>query len=270
MTHRLIPLAVAALVAVATPVFAQAPTPAAGTKPIKRLPDGKPDISGVYQADAGGSNQGLERREKTALTPGGRGVVIDPPNGMLPTQPWARAENQARQAPERGYDDPTAHCFVAGVPRSIYVPSPFQIMQPPGYVLLLFERMSWRQIPLDRRQHLPDGIRLWQGDSVGRWDGDTLVVETKNLNGKTWLDELGGVITHQATVVERFIPVDGDTIRYEATVTDPAAYTRPWTIMMPLRRQSHELLEVACLEDDQDLPHLKDIRDAAREKAKKP
>ena len=270
MTHRLFALALTALVAIAAPALAQAPAPAAGGKPIKRMADGKPDLSGVYQADAGGSNQGLEKREKTALTPGGRGVVIDPADGMLPTQPWARAENEARQAPERGYDDPTAHCFVAGVPRSIYVPSPFQILQPPGYVLLLFERMSWRQIPLDGRPHMPDGIRLWQGDSVGRWDGDTLVVETKNLNGKTWLDELGGVITYQATVVEKFIPVDGDTIRYEATVTDPAAYTRPWTIRMPLKRQSHELLEVACLEDDQDLPHLKDVRDAAREKAKRP
>ena len=68
---------------------------------------------------------------------------------------------------------------------------------------------------------------------MGRWEGDTLVVETRNLNGKTWLNELGGVLTHQATVVERFIPVDGDNIRYEATVTDPGAYTRPWTIDDP-------------------------------------
>ena len=87
---------------------------------------------------------------------------------------------------------------MAGVPRSIYAPSPFHILQPPGYVVILHERMSWRQIPLDGRTHLPDAIRLWQGDSVGRWEGDTLVVDTKNLNGKTWLDEVGGVITHQA------------------------------------------------------------------------
>ena len=272
MTRRLQWCAAAALVAHVTlgaPVLAQTPAPAATAKPIKRLPDGKPDISGVFQADSGGANQGLEKRERPALTPGGRGLVIDPPDGMLPTQPWARAENEARQAPERGYDDPTAHCFVAGVPRSVYVPSPFQILQPPGYVVLLFERMSWRQIPLDGRSHLPDSLRLWQGDSLGRWEGDTLVVETSNLNGKTWLDELGGVITHQAKVTERFIPVDGDTIRYEATVTDPGAYTRPWTIMMPLRRQNSELLEVACHEDNQDLGHLKDVRDAAREAAKK-
>jgi len=251
-------------------VLAASAGPALAQAPLKRLPDGKPDISGVYQADGGGANQGLEKRAATALTPGGRGVVVDPADGLLPAQPWARAENEARRAPERGYDDPTAHCFVAGVPRSTYVPSPFQILQPPGYVVLLYERMSWRQVPLDGRAHLDDSIRLWQGDSVGHWEGDTLVVETKNLNGKTWLDELGGVVTHQESVVERFIPVDGASIRYEATVTDPGAYTRPWTIAMTLRRMPSELLEVACLEDDQDLPHLKDIRDAARAKAKKP
>lgn len=255
---------------VAALVLAASTAPALAQAPLKRLPDGTPDISGVYQADGGGANQGLEKRAATALTPGGRGVVVDPPDGLLPMQPWARAENEARRAPERGYDDPTAHCFVAGVPRSTYVPSPFQILQPPGYVVLLYERMSWRQVPLDGRKHLDDSTRLWQGDSVGHWEGDTLVVETRNLNGKTWLDELGGIVTHQETVVERFIPVDGTNLRYEATVTDPGAYTRPWTIAMALRRMNNELLEVACLEDDQDLPHLKDIRDAARAKAKKP
>ena len=255
---------------VAALVLAASTAPALAQAPLKRLPDGTPDISGVYQADGGGANQGLEKRAATALTPGGRGVVVDPPDGLLPMQPWARAENEARRAPERGYDDPTAHCFVAGVPRSTYVPSPFQILQPPGYVVLLYERMSWRQVPLDGRTHLDDSTRLWQGDSVGHWEGDTLVVETRNLNGKTWLDELGGIVTHQETVVERFIPVDGTNLRYEATVTDPGAYTRPWTIAMALRRMNNELLEVACLEDDQDLPHLKDIRDAARAKAKKP
>ena len=255
---------------VAALVLAASTAPALAQAPLKRLPDGTPDISGVYQADGGGANQGLEKRAATALTPGGRGVVVDPPDGLLPMQPWARAENEARRAPERGYDDPTAHCFVAGVPRSTYVPSPFQILQAPGYVVLLYERMSWRQVPLDGRKHLDDSTRLWQGDSVGHWEGDTLVVETRNLNGKTWLDELGGIVTHQETVVERFIPVDGTNLRYEATVTDPGAYTRPWTIAMALRRMNNELLEVACLEDDQDLPHLKDIRDAARAKAKKP
>jgi hypothetical protein len=241
----------------------QAPSkPASG--PIRRGADGKPDLTGFYQSDAGGANYGLERHDRDFLTPGGRGVIIDPPDGKLPYQPWARAERVDRELPYRGYDDPTAHCFVAGVPRSMYTPSPYQILQPPGYVVMLFERMSWRTIPLDGRPHLPDNVRLWQGDSVGHWEGDTLVVDTTNLNGKTWLNEVGDVVSHAETVVEHFIPVNADLLTYRATVTDPVVYTRPWTIEIPLRRQNDEVLEVACLEDNQDLQHLKDVRDAAR------
>jgi hypothetical protein len=232
--------------------------------PIRRLPDGKPDISGYYMADAGGANYGLEKRAQEFLIPASRGHIVDPPDGQLPYQPWAEAEQRSRLQPHRGYDDPTAHCFVGGVPRSMYVPAPHHILQPPGYVVILFERMSWRTIPLDGRAHLPDTIRLWQGDSVGRWEGDTLVVETRNLNGKTWLNEYGDVVSHAQTVVERFIPVDADTVTYRATVTDPLVYTRPWTLEMPLKRQAEELLEVACHEDNADLQHLKEVRDAYR------
>ena len=104
------------------------------------------------------------------------------------------------------------------------------------YVVTLHERMSWRLISLARTRHLPDTIRLWQGDSIGHWDGDTLVVETTNFNGKTWGNEVGDVFSHAEHVVERFKPVDADTIDYEATITDPLVYTRPFTIAMPLKR----------------------------------
>ena len=230
-----------------------------------RISDGKPDISGFTEADAGGANWGFEPHNEP-FTPGGRGVLIDPKTGGLPYQDWARAEKQDRYMnPARGYDDPTAHCFPGGVPRALYVPSPFYIIQTPTYVVILLERMSWRIIPLDRRAHLPDTIRLWQGDSLGRWVGDTLVVETTNLNGKTWLNEVGDVISHAATVVERFTPVSATAMQYEATVSDPIVFTRPWTIAMPLKRNPKgELLEVACLEDNQDLAHLKDVRDGTR------
>jgi hypothetical protein len=237
--------------------------------PIRRMPDGKPDLSGLYSADAGGSNYGLENKPSKGLIPGSRGVVVDPADGRLPYQPWAREERNERELPHRGYDDPTAHCFVAGVPRAIYQPSPFQILQPPGYVVMLFERMNWRLIPLDGRAHLPDELRLWQGDSVGRWEGDTLVVDTRNLNGKTWLNEVGDVLSHDAKVVERFTPVNGNQITYRATVTDTIAYTRPWTIQMNLNRQDDEILESACHEDNGDLQHLKDVRDEYRAKNKK-
>jgi len=146
----------------------------------------------------------------------------------------------------------------------MYVPSPFHIVQTASHVVFLFERMAWRIVPTDGRVHLPDHVRLWQGDSVGRWDGDTLVIDTGNLNGKTWLNEVGEIVSHAERVVERFTPVDADTIAYEATVTDPIVYTRPWTIAFSMKRQDGELLEVACHEDDQDLPRLKAIKDAAR------
>ena len=260
----------ALLVAAASNVAAQAPPARKPAGPILRTADGKPNLQGHFQADGGGANYGLERHAEKVGMPGGRGVIVDPPDGKLPLQPWAEAERQARARPERGYDDPTAHCFVsAGVPRSMYTPSPLQIVQTPAYVVILFERMSWRTIPIGTRPHIPDNVRLWNGDSVGHWEGDTLVVETTNFNGKTWLGESGDIISHAEQVVERFTPVDADTITYRATITDPVAYTRPWTIEMPLVRQQGEILEVACLEDNQDLQHLKDIRDEARAKATK-
>jgi hypothetical protein len=243
---------------------------AAPAPPVRRLPDGKPNLQGVYMADPGGANYGLERRTPAdPMTPRTRGVVVDPPDGILPLQPWARQEVANRERPERGYDDPTAHCFVAGVPRSMYVPSPLQILQPPGYVVILHERMSWRIIPLDRKHDLPDHVRLWQGDSVGRWEGDTLVVESKNFNGRTWLNEVGDMTSHALTVVERFTPVNARRIDYRATLTDPVVYTRPFTIAFPLNLQDDELLEVACLEDDQDLKHLKDVKDEFEKSQKK-
>jgi hypothetical protein len=264
-------LAGTVVVAPAEALRAQEPAPASAkpAAPIRRMADGKPDLSGFYASDGGGANYGLERHADSPLMPGGRGVIVDPADGQLPLQPWAVAEQESRKLPERGYEDPTAHCFVAGVPRSMYVPAPLHILQPPGYIVFLHERMSWRVVPLDGRPHLPDDIRLWQGDSVGRWDGDTLVVESRNFNGKaSWLNEVGQIISHAETVIERFTPIDGDTIKYEATVTDPVVYTRPFTISFPVQRQSGELLEIACHEDDQDLPHLKDVRDKARAKGK--
>lgn len=239
------------------------PLPEVGAD-VKRLPDGTPDLSGYFLADAGGANYGLEQNERDFLTPGTRGVLIDPPDRMLPYQAWARAERIDRELPQRGYDDPTAHCFVAGVPRSHYVPSPFFILQAPGYVVVLHERMSWRQIALERMEHLPDHLRLWQGDSIGRWEGDTLVVDSRNFNGKTWLNERGDVVTHAATVRETFTPINATQVIYRATVSDPLAFTRPWTMELTLDRSNDELLEVACHEDNGDLQHLKDVRDEWR------
>jgi hypothetical protein len=242
-------------------------TPSKAVANSRRRADGKPDLQGFYVPDGGGANYGLERHAADAVTPGGRGVLIDPPDGKLPVQPWAVQEKADRNLTERGYDDPTAHCFPAGVPRSMYVPTSFQIIQTSDYVVFLHERTSWRIVALNGRPHLPGSMRLWQGDSVGRWEGDTLVVDTTNFNGKTWLNEVGEILSYAEHVVERFTPAGPDAVNYEATVTDPVVYTRPWTIAFPLKRDNKfELSEAACHEEDRDLPHLKALKDAAARK----
>jgi hypothetical protein len=241
-------------------------SPASAAKPaganFPRGSDGKPEFQGFYVPDGGGANFGLERHGDGGLTPPGRGVIVDPPDLKLPMQPWAAQERADRNRAERGYDDPTAHCFPAGVPRSMYIPASFYIVQTSDYVVFLHERIAWRIVSLQGRPHLPDTIRLWQGDSVGRWEGDTLVVDTTNLNGKTWLNEVGEVVSYAEHVVERFTPAGPGTINYQATVTDPVVYTQPWTVALPFQRDKGMLYEAACHEEDHDLPHLKAIKDA--------
>ena len=244
-------------------------TPASKPVPgLKRTADGKPDFQGFYVSDAGGANYGLEKHAG-GLAPGGRGVIIDPVDGKLPMRPWAVTELKERNTDLRAPDDPTAHCFPGGVPRSMYIPVGIAFIQTKDYLFIEHERTAWRLIPLDGRAHLPDTIRLWQGDSVGHWDGDTLVVDTTNLNGKAWLNEAGEVISYSAHVVERFTPTGPDSVSYEATVTDPVVYTRPWTISFPLKREKYALVEGACHEEDHDLPHLRAVRDKARAELKK-
>jgi len=235
--------------------------PVAPVDGLKRTSEGKPDMQGFYESVAPGANQGLERGR-------GKPFIVDPADGKLPVQSWAAEEHISRQLTERGYDDPTAHCFPAGAPRSMWIPEGYQIVQTKDYVVFLHERVAWRIVPLDGRPHLPENMRLWQGDSVGHWEGDTLVIDTTNLNGKTWLNEGGEVVSYAEHVVERFTPASATTFNYEATVTDPVVYTKPWTVAFPIRREKFELREAACHEEDHDLPHLKALKDAAEAKRK--
>jgi hypothetical protein len=253
----------------APPVAMPASTyvPAAPAQPVanlRRTPDGKPDLQGFYESKADGANQSLERHGG----PPGRNLIVDPPDGKLPMQNWAMEEKISRDLTERGYDDPTAHCFPQGTPRTMWVPQGIELIQTPDYIVFVFERMQWRIVPLDGRAHLPGNMRLWQGDSVGHWEGDTLVIDTTNMNGKTWLGEGGEIMSYAEHVVERFTPVDPDTLNYSATVMDPVVYTRPWTIAFPVKREKFEMIEAACHEEEHDLPHLKALKDAAAAKRK--
>jgi hypothetical protein len=238
-----------------------APAPVAN---LKRMPDGKPDLNGFFESTSPGANQGLERRA-AGNRPGGRGFIVDPADGKLPMQPWAVEERTSRNLTERGYDDPTAHCFPPGAPRALWIPEGYQITQTKDWIVFLHERVAWRMISLDGRPHLPDSMRLWEGDSTGHWEGDTLVIETTNFNGKTWLNEGGEIVSYAEHLIERITPTGPDTFNYEATVTDPVVYTRPWTVSFPIRRENQfELREAACHEEDHDLPHLKALKEAAK------
>jgi hypothetical protein len=225
--------------------------PPAVTGEIRRLPDGKPDLSGWYELEHGGGNYGLEARPQDFLMQPSRGLVIDPA-GVLPYQEWAREERTAREAPHRGYDDPTAHCFVAGIPRSHYVPQPVHILQPDGYVVVLFERMAWRHIALAPRPALPDHVRLWQGSSQGRWEGDTLVVETKNFTADPhhWIDQ-GVPASDELRIIERIRMVNnGNTLEITMTLTDPKNWDGEWTGTRRWNRVNDiDIEEVECLPD---------------------
>jgi hypothetical protein len=133
-----------------------------------------------------------------------------------------------------------------------------QIVQDGDYVVFLYEtEHGVRIVPTDGRPHR-EGYSSWSGDSRGRWDGDTLVIEVRGLNGRQWLDQAGNYLDENARVTERLTLIDPDTIEYEATVDDPTVYSRPWTIRVPLRRRPPdvELLEYGCIEGDRDFADI--------------
>jgi hypothetical protein len=182
--------------------------------------------------------------------PGSIGVVE---GGAIPYQPWALAQKQDNQ--QHWLDrDPEVKCFLTGVPRSMYLPHPFQITQGSSKVEIQFAySSSGRMIHLDKVDPLPDDA--YNGFSVGRWEGDTLVVDTTGFNGKTWFDRAGNFASDALKVTERFTPAgnldDMFVLRYEATIDDPKVFTRPWKISMPLYRRvepNAQLMEFRCVE----------------------
>jgi hypothetical protein len=193
--------------------------------------------------------------------PVNRSVVIDPPDGRIPFQPWAL---KARDAREEVHDDQTrltsknldgrAKCYLAGVPRIVTGAGLMSITRFPDRVTMQTEfTHQYRVIYTDGRPHLHKSLKLWNGDSRGRWEGNTLVVETTNLNGYAWLDLIGSFMSSEATVVERVTPIDTNTIGWTATITDPSVFTRPWTTRWRLVRDPdrREEWEQACVEGNQ-------------------
>ena len=190
-------------------------------------------------------------------------LVVDPPDGRVPLRPEAEAaRNNARAHESDSFEFMSVwdRCITRGVPGGMFPAgynNAYQIVQKPGYMLIHYEMIHEpRIIPIDGRAHLPPSVRLWNGDSRGRWQATTLVVDTTNYNDRGWIatqaaaGRIKGVPqTESLHVVERFTPIDKNTIDYEATIDDPTMFTRPWTVSIPLHRSStYRIYEYACHE----------------------
>lgn len=228
--------------------------PQAGSpRPTPRLADGHPDLGngkGVWNPriieNIAGVGPGGARRSPVEK-------IVD-----VPFQPWAKALYEQRLA-SLSKDDPEGLCLPPGIPRMMATPFPFQIFQMPDRVIFLFEGGAhmWRVVYTDGRPHAKDPNPTYLGDSVGHWEGDTLVVDVIGLNDRTWLDQDGHPHTEALHVTERYTRTDEMTLHYQATIDDPRAYTRPWTTSYTIPWvPGVEPMEYICQENNQDTRHL--------------
>ena len=285
-------LAVAATIAVIA-LVAAAGQEQTWTPP--RTPDGQPDLQGIwtnytstpfevpdksdtpafYAGDLDGTGRGtgpgafLTDSSDRQLTKR-RSLVVDPPNGRVPIMEWAEERRNYKLAhiqDDWEHHTPWERCITRGVPGGLFPTgygAGYQILQSPGYVAIVYEMIhEARIIPLDGRPHLGPSFRLWNGDSRGHWEGNTLVVDITGYNDK------GTVATNVATqrvraipqsealhVVERFTRVDENTINYDVVVDDPRVFTSPWKVAMPLNREpDYQLFEYACHEGNHAIPN---------------
>jgi hypothetical protein len=231
-------------------------TIASGAWSGKRLSDGQPDVQGQWSNTIANHNNWTDpqggvpgdpnprARPTTARSERAPSRVSDPPDGEVPFQPWARAVQQDFLAhfhdpisPE--YIEPLARCAPAGVPKS-FTWHGFEIRQYPQYVLILFNSGT-RIIHLDGKPHLPANVKLWNADSRGHWEGNTLVVDVTNNNAKARFARTGEFASENVHIEERYIfDNNGKRFNYVATVTDPTVYTRPWTVTIPVKRYTEQ------------------------------
>jgi len=244
--------AVAGLLAAAlgAPAFAQ-------TAPIPRLASGKPDFSGIWQT-LSEADYDLEPHAGRRDAPPSPGVIE---GGTIPYLPQALAQKRSNFE-ARGKDDPRLKCWALGVPRSVYYPAPFQIFQRDRDLTLVHQfGHQVRTIHTNETLHPTETDEgFWLGDSRGRWEGDTLVVDVTDFNEETWLDRAGDYHSDALHVVERWRFVDPDTIAYSATLDDKKVFSRPWTVDVLLHRRrdkNFQLIEDYCftLEYEQYYPH---------------
>ena len=259
-------------VVVAGTILEAAAMPLAGQSAAYRAPRtsaGKPDLNGIWQTlnEANYDLEGHSARPAMAVRPGPDGPVPAAPvlalgavgavppslgvveGGEIPYRPEAllkKRENQENWLKR----DPEIKCFLPGVPRATYIPQPFRILQSASQIFIAYQYAgAARNIYL--KDPGPAPVDAWMGQSVGHWEGETLVVDVTGLNDQTWFDRAGNFHSDALHVVERYLRISPDVISYEATIEDPKVFTRPWKISMPLyRRQDKnaQLLDFKCVE----------------------
>ena len=226
------------------PVAGQTPAARAQVYTPLRTPDGKPDLQGIWQV-LNTAAWDIQDHSARPGVPAGKGVVE---GNEMPYQPWAAAKKR-ENFENRMTADPETKCYLPGVPRITYLPYPFQIFQTPNSAVIVYEYAHVVRTIYTDRPHLPGPLNFWMGQSRGRWEGDTLVVDTKHFNDETWFDRAGNFHSDALHVVERYTRTSFDHIAYEVIVEDPKVLTRPWKMSMPLyRRQENgmRLLEYEC------------------------
>jgi hypothetical protein len=238
---------------------------------IPRRPDGKPDFSGRWNGSAGqiAHTNILEEHAGGFGINAGKSLIIDPGDGIISYQPWALAERNRRRDDANGYEDPVGHCEFYDIGR--LHPFAWEIMYSGNQIIIHAQQHITRVVDMSRREHLPAGIRLWLGDPIGRWDGDTLVIETTNFNSRTRMGIGGDFYSADARLTERYRMVDANTIDWRLTIDDPKVFARVWTMTsgkpvtrVPLTSDFDD--EDTCHEGNVDLVHLKNVYDQARQK----
>jgi hypothetical protein len=233
---------VALMALTAIPAAAQDAVAQRGALP--RTADGKPDLSGVWQVLTTAAWD-IQDHQAGLGVPAGQGVVE---GNDIPYQPWALAKKQ-ENFKNRRTADPVTKCFMPGVPRITYTPYPFLIVQTPTLVSILYEYVHATRNVFMNTEHLAGSIEWINGDSRGRWEADTLVVDVKDFTDDTWLDGAGNFHSDALHLVERYTLVSPDRIEYEVTVEDPKVFTKPWKMSMPLYRRKERnvrILEYEC------------------------
>lgn len=276
-TAREVSVAVVTAAVVAMAFWATAPATGQAARPA-RMADGKPNLNGIWQALNTANYDLLSHQAKAALAfrpgpvvpvpaapvlafgavgavPGGVGVVEGDEIPYLPEAAKKQKENQEDWLNR----DPEIKCYLPGVPRANYLPHPFQILHSDKAIFFSYEFAgAVRNIYLKDPGEAP--VDSWMGQSVGKWEGDTLVVTVTGMNDQTWFDRAGNHHTERMKVVERYTPQGPDHLWYEATIEDPGTFTRPWKIRMPLYRHINpnaRLNQFKCVEFVEELMYGK-------------